>query len=218
MIRSLEAALDYNGLVQRRTAGVKGFRVFPDFIYDTVNYPAAGPAAGGRLNFFAGVNANANDLTLTNLATGTLPSPQMFWVQAITMKPVIETTANNDTVNSSANITRDLDRIVSTSRSFLQWSTSASTIIQGTIPLNALGQMGGVVPVFGGNNVPAAGQGWIYNSPRLAAHGGFPMDVILFPQETLSVSLLFGVQQAITAQTAIRIECYGWRYIPIGVG
>lgn len=217
-LTTLEPPLDYNGLVARRTAGVKGYRVFPDFLYDTVNFPAAGPAAGSRLNFFAGVNANANDPTLTNLASGSLPAPQMFWIQRITMKALIETTAVDDTASSSANITRDLDRIVTTSRSFLQWSTSASTIVQGTIPLNALGQLGGVVPTFGGNNVPAAAHGWIYNSPRLAAHGGFPMDIVLFPQEVLSVSLLFGVQQAITAQTALRIECYGWRYIPVGVG
>ncbi len=218
MIRDLSPALDYKALAQRRTAGVLGYRVFPDFLVDTINYPAAGVPARGFLNFFQGVNAAANDVTLSNLPSGQLPSPQMFWIQSATIRVIQETTGTNDTVNSSANITRDLDRIVTTSRSYFQWSTSASTVQQGSVPLRALGQMGGVVATFGGNNVPAAANGWIYHAPRLTTHGGFPMDVILFPQESLLVNIQFGVQQAVTVQTQVAVELYGYRYIPVGQG
>lgn len=217
-LRHLEPALPYEGLKARRTAGsVGGYRVFPDFIYDTINYPAAGPAAGASLNFFQGVNAASNDKTLTNSANGTVPSPQIFWAQCLTMKIITEATAVDDTANANANLVNDFDRIITSSRSILTWSVSTSTIVQGNIPLSALGSMGGVVPTYGGNNAPAAGHGWVYFAPRLSAHGGFPVDIILFPTEALQVNLTFGIQKAITAQTAIRVEAYGWRYIPVGL-
>ncbi len=220
-LRHLEPALDYNGLVARRQAGnVNGFRVFPDFLYDTITYPVAGLAAGGALNFFQNVNAaNANDKTLTNFVNGTMQAPQMFWIQSMTMKLLTETTAVDDTVNASGGLNQDFDRIITSSRSILNWAVSTSTLNQGNIPLNAVGSMGGVYPTFGGNNVPAAGHGWIYNSPRLSSHGGFPVDIILFPSEVLAVNLIFGVQKAVSvaAGIPIRLECYGWRYIPLGL-
>lgn len=218
MLPRLAPPLDIQGLNRQRTSPPGGYRVFPDFLYDTVNYPAAGVPAQGTLQFFS-ASANIGDLTLTNLTQpGTLPSPHIFHAQFVTIKPIVETFVAGAGVIDASGVTRDLDRIFTTSRSFLQYSNSANQQQQGNIPLNALGQVGGIVPTFGGNNAPAAGNNAVYQSPRLSAHGGFPLDIILLPLEKINFGILFGVQQAITAITPLRIELYGWHYIPVGQG
>ncbi len=205
---------DGETLTRMRTMPFGGFDVYEDFLYDTVIWPQASPTPQTPINFFQN---SSNDIPITNVPqSGQLPSPQLFHAQRLFVSPLV-TTAVGNVLLTAAGLVADLDNIFSASRSFFRYFNPATNKQRGPLPLAAVGDFGGVVPVYGGNNVPAAAAGAVIQSARLAEHGGFPLNLIVFSNEQLAFNLIAGVQTALTtAGIPIRLSLYGWRYIKGG--
>jgi len=216
MFNQLPQPLDGAGLDRARQPIINGFDVYPDCLYDTLTYPLAGQAVGTPLKFFQGATSAPSDISLTNVPQGTLPGGQKFHARKAFLVPLIETFVSGAAVVDASGLMRDLDRVIKTNRP--QWSYVQTSInkFRGPFPLDALGEMGGDVGDFGGNNVPAAGNNAVYQHPRLPLIGGWPLDLVIFETETFPFNLTWGVQTAIVANMLLQLRLYGWRYIKTG--
>lgn len=216
MFNLLPPPLDGAGLEQARKPIVNGYDVYPDCLYSTIQYPAAGQPVSVPLRFFQGAESAPSDVSLTNVPQGTLPGGQKFHARKLFLVPLIETFVAGAGALDASGLVRDVDRVLKTNRG--QW-TYVQTSIQkqrGPFPLDAVGEMGGDVADFGGNNVPAAGNNGVYQHPRLPLIGGWPMDLIIFETETFPFNLTWGVQTAISGNMLLQLRLYGWRYIKTG--
>lgn len=216
MFNQLPTPLDGPGLEKARQPLVNGFDVYPDVLYDTLQYPAAGQAVGVPLKFFQGATNPISDTSLTNVPQGILPGGQKFHARKLFFVPLVEVGSLNAATLDGTGVVRDIDRILTTSRG--QWSYVQTAInkLRGPFPLDALGAMGGSIADFGGNDAPAAGSNAIYQHARLPLIGGWPLDLIIYETETFPFNLVWGNQLAITANTLIQLRLYGWRYIRTG--
>lgn len=193
-----------------RTMPFGGYDVYEDVLYDTETWPQASLTPKTPLVFY---NSQSNDITLTNLPNGILPSPQMFHAQRLFLQPQVVTAVGN-VVLTAAGLAADLDNIFQASRSFFQYQNPATNKLRGPIPLHMIGAAGGIIPVYGGNNVPAAAAGAVIQSARLSQHGGFPVNLIIFATEQLVWQVIAGNQVALTtAGIPIQVNHYGWRYL-----
>lgn len=201
-------------LASLRTMPFGGYDAYEDFLYDTQTWPQASLTPQTPLPFF---RQATSDQTLTNVPqSGQLPSPQMFHGQRLFIQPLV-TSAVGNVLLTAAGLVPDLDNIFIASRSFFTYVNPATNKTRGPIPLSVVGAAGGVVPVYGGNNVPAAAAGAVIQSGRLTEHGGYPLNLIIFPNEQISFNLLCGVQVALTTVgIPIRLALYGWRYMKGG--
>ncbi len=216
MFNQLPAPLDGKGLDRARMPIVDGFDVYPDCLYSTISYPIAGQPVGTPLKFFQGAESSVSDQSLTNVPAGTIPGGQKFHARKLFLVPLIEVVSLNTATLDGTGLVRDLDRILKTNRG--QWTYTQTSInkTRGPFPLDALGEMGGDIADFGGNDVPAAGFNGIYQHPRLPLIGGWPMDLIIYETETFPFNLTWGVQTAVTAAVLLQLRLYGWRYIKTG--
>jgi len=211
----LPPPLDIVSLKKARSAPPSGYEVFEDILFDVVNYPIAGVAPGGTLDFFA-TPANTQDSTLTNLKqAGQLPGSHLFHVKRVFLTPLIAPSVVPAGL-TAAGSADDLDKIFLTSRSYLTFTSSVTNKTRGPIPLDAIGAIGGNVAQYGGNNAPAAGASAVIQQAKPHAHGGFPLDFIIGTAETFSLSIKFGVQVAISQIVPLRLSLFGWRYLKVG--
>ena len=209
----LPPPLDVASLKKARNAPTGGYEVFEDVIYDVVNYPVAGIAPGGTLDFFATPNSTS-DVTLTNLkVAGQLPGSHMFHVKRIFITPLVSTSFT--AALTGAGVATDLDNIFLASRSYLTFTSSVTNKTRGPIPLDAIGTIGGNVSQFGGSNVPAAGASGVIQQAKPHAHGGYPLDFIIGTSETFGLSARFGVQVAVSQIVPLRLTLFGWRYLKV---
>ncbi len=217
MFNALPAPLDVAQMDNARRSPVNGYDVYPDTLYSTMVYPAVGQLVNVPLQFFQGAETVPSDKSLTNVPQGVLPGGQKFHVRALFIVPLIETAviAPTTTLDGSG-ISRDVDRVFKTNRG--QWSYTQTNIqrTRGPFPLDGVGEQAGILPDFGGNNVPAAANNAVYQHSRLAAIGGWPMDFIIYETENFPFNLTWGVQTAITTAMPIQLRLYGWRYIKTG--
>lgn len=216
MFNQLPQPLDGKGLDQSRQPMVAGYDVYPDCLFSTLVYPQAGQPVGTPLKFFQGAETTPSDTSLTNVPQGTIPGGQKFHARKLFLVPLIETFVAGVGVLDASGLTRDLDRVLKTNRG--QWNYTQTSInrLRGPFPLDALGEMGGDIADFGGDNVPAAGNNGVYQHPRLPLVGGWPMDLIIYETETFPFNLFWGVQTAIQAAMTLQLRLYGWRYVKIG--
>jgi hypothetical protein len=211
----LPPPLDIASLKKARTAPPSGYEVFEDVLYDVVNYPQAGVAAGGTLDFFA-TPASTADETLTNLKqAGQLPGSHLFHVKRVFITPLVAVSINGAGL-TTVGVADDLDKIFLTSRSYLTFTSSVTNKRRGPIPLDMIGAIGGTVAQFGGTNGPAAGASAVLQQAKPHAHGGYPLDFIIGTAETFGLSIKFGAQVAISAATPLRVTLFGWRYLKVG--
>jgi hypothetical protein len=217
MFNQLPAPLDGAGLDQARRPIVSGYDVYPDVLYSTIQFPAAGQAVSVPLKFFQGAESVPSDTSLTNVPQGTLPGGQKFHARKLFIKPLVEVFVAGVGVLDNSGTVRDFDRVFG-GGSRGQW-TYVQTSIQktrGPFPLDAIGEQGGVIAEFGGNDVPAAGNNGVYQHPRLPIIGGWPLDLIIYETETFPFNLTWGLQQTVSAAFLIQLRLYGWRYIKTG--
>jgi len=217
MFNQLPAPLNGAQLEAARISPVQGFDVYPDVLYSTILYPQAGQPVGTPLKFFQGAESVPSDTSLTNVTQNGLPGGQKFHARAFFVVPFIEaSTVTVPATLDGTGLVRDIDRVFKTNRGQWTWTQTNINRTRGPFPLDAVGEQGGLLPDFGGNNAPAAGNNAVYQHGRTAAIGGWPMDFIIFETETFPVNLTWGVQTAI--QTAMLLQCrfYGWRYIKTG--
>jgi len=194
-----------------RTMPFNGYDAYEGTLYDTVTWPQASLTPQRNLPFFRTGNA---DPTLSNVPqTGQLPGGQYFHGRRLFVQPLV-TTAVGNVLLTADGLAADLDNIFIASRSFFNYSNPKTQKPRGPIPLSMVGSPGSVIPVFGGNNTPGAGIGAVIQAARLSESAGFPLNVILFPSETLTFGLECGVQTALTtAGIPIRLTLYGWQYV-----
>ncbi len=210
----LPPPLDIASLKKARSAPPSGYEVFEDVLYDVVNYPVAGVAAGGTLDFFA-TPANTQDPTLTNLKqAGQLPGSHLFHVKRVFITPLVAPSFT--AALTQVGVADDLDKIFLTSRAYLTFTSSVTNKTRGPIPLDAIGTIGGNVAQYGGSSAPAAGAAAVVQQAKPHAHGGFPLDFIIGTAETFGLSIKFGQQVAVSAITPLRLTLFGWRYLKVG--
>lgn len=201
-------------LTTARTMPFGGYDVYPGMLFDTVSWPQASPTPQTPLTFFRTGNA---DQTLSNVpATGQLPGGQYFDGRRWFISPLC-TTAVGNVLLTAAGLAADLDNIFLASRSTFNYSNPKTQKFRGPIKLNAVGTPGGVIPVFGGNNAPAAAAGAVLQAARPTESGGWPATVILFPSETITFNIVAGVQAALTtAGIPLCVMLYGYQYVAGG--
>ena len=218
MYNLLPAPLSVAGLDSARAPIVNGYDVYPDCLYSTMNYPAAGQPIAQPLRFFQGAESTPSDTTLTNVPAGTLPGGQKFAALKLFLVPLILPVSLNSATLTAAGIANDIDLILKGNRG--QWSYTQTAInkTRGPFPLDAIGEQGGSIDDFGGNNAPAAGSNAIIQHARLPLIGGWPMNLIIYETETFPFNLSWGVQTAINQAGGIllQLRLYGWRYIKTG--
>jgi hypothetical protein len=216
MFNQLPDAVSVQDLDKFRRPIIDGYDVYPDVLYSTITYPLAGQVVGTPLRFFQGAETVVSDPSLTNVPQGTIPGGQKFWALKFFIVPLIETVSLNTATLDGTGLVRDVDRVFKTNRG--QWSFVQTAINKnrGPFPLDAVGEQGGIIADFGGNDVPAAGFNGIYQHPRLPVIGGWPMNLIIYETETFPFNLTWGVQTAITANMLLQCRLYGWRYIKTG--
>lgn len=217
MYNQLPAPLDGQGLEAARAPIVKGFDVYPDVLYSTILFPAAGQPVKVPLTFFQGAESTPSDTSLTNVPQGTIPGGQKFHARKMFIVPLIDVSVAGAGVLDNSGTVRDLDRVFKTSRGQFSYTQTSINRIRGPFPLDAVGEQGGIIAEFGGNNVPAAGNNGVYQHPRLPLIGGWPLDLIIFETETFPFNMTWGVQQAVSAGGfLIQLRLFGWRYVKIG--
>jgi hypothetical protein len=217
MFNQLPEPLDGPGLDRARKAQVGDWDVYADSLYSTMLFPAAGQIVGAPLRFFQGAETTPSDVTLTNVPAGTLPGGQRFHARKLFLVPLVDTFVAGAGVLDNSGTVRDLDRILKTSRGQWTFVQTAVNKIRGPFPLDAIGEQGGVIADFGGNDAPAATNNAVYQHPRLPIIGGWPMDLIIYETETFPFNLTWGVQQAVNAAGVnLQLRLYGWRYIKTG--
>lgn len=211
-LMSLPAPKNMDELAILRQPPAGAVDVYPDVLYSTMVYPAAGLAPNAPLQFFVGAETNPRDVTLTNVAQGILIG-QRFHAYYAFVVPIVETVSENAAVLTGQGRVRDIDRVLKTSRGFVSYQYSVTNKVRGPFPLDAFGEMGAIMPDFGGNNAPAAGSNAVLQHVRTGASGGWPLNLILYENEGFPFSMFWGVQQAITADLPIRLVLYGYRYV-----
>lgn len=217
MFNQLPPALDGSQLDKARTAIVGGYDVYPDVLYSTLVVPQAGQAVKVPMGFFQGNESPIGDLSLTNVPQGTLPGGQKFHARKLFIVPLIEvaTITPNTTLDGSG-LVRDLDRVFKTNRPQFSYTQTSINRTRGPFPADAVGEQGGILPDFGGNNAPAATNNAVYQHARLALVGGWPLDLIIYETETFPFNLTFGVQTALIAAMTIQFRLFGYRYVKTG--
>lgn len=217
MFNQLPAPLSGAELERARTPVVDGFLRFVDVLYSTMSFPQAGQAVAAPLKFFQGAESAPSDLSLTNVPAGVIPGGQKFHGLKLFLVPLVELTNDADAAPSAAGIVRDLDRILKTNRGFVTYTLPSIAKTFNPIPLDAIGEMGGIIPDFGGNNQPSAASKSALNQHiRSAAIGGWPLDLVLYENEGFPFNATWGVQTAISAATLLRLVILGWRYVKVG--
>lgn len=216
MYNQLPLPLDGAGLDKARRPIIDGFDVYPDVLYSTIQFPAAGQPVGTPLKFFQGAESAPSDTSLTNVPQGTIPGGQKFHAKKLFVVPLIEVFVAGAAVLDNTGRVLDLDRVLKTSRG--QWSYVQTAInkSRGPFPLDAVGEQGGDIAEFGGTSAPAAGNNAVYQHPRAPLIGGWPLDLIIYETETFPFNLTWGVQQAVSSAFLIQLRLFGWRYIKTG--
>lgn len=209
---SLPPALGISELDSLRKPPAGAVDVYPDVIYSTIQYPQAGVPVGQPLQFFQGAESNPRDISLTNLPNGFLVA-QRFHAFAAFIVPITEALSLNAATLTADGPVRDVDRILKTNRGFLSYTYSVTNKVRGPFPLDAFGEMGAIIPDFGGNNVPAAGNNAVIQHIRTGASGGWPLNLIIYENEGFPFNMTWGVQTAINAAMLLRLVLFGWRYV-----
>jgi hypothetical protein len=216
MFNTLPTPLNGQQLDERRRPILDGYDVYQDCLISTIDFPAAGQPVGVPLNFFSGAEAVLSDKSLTNVPQGTLPGGQMFHAQKFFCVPLIESSVAGAGVLTNVGIVDDLDRIFKTGRPQFSYTQTSINKTRGPFPLDAAGEMGGVLPDYGGNNSPAAGNNAVYQHARLPLIGGWPLDLIIYQGETFPLTITWGVQVAVSAIVKLQARHFGWRYVKAG--
>lgn len=216
MYNQLPPALDGQGLDGARKPFPGGYDVYPDTLISTIQFPAAGQIVGQPLKFFQGAENPISDSSLTNVPQGTLPGGQRFHARKLFIVPFIDVFVAGAGVLDNSGTVRDLDRVFKTSRGQWNYVQTAINRIRGPFPLDAIGEQGGIISEFGGNDAPAATNNAVYQHPRLPLIGGWPLDLVINETETFPFNLTWGVQQAVSAAFLIQLRLYGYRYVKIG--
>jgi len=219
MFNSLPPALNGAQLDAERTPVVDGYLRYVSTRYSTIQFPQAGQAINAPLKFFQGAESTPSDITLTNVPAQNqfAPGGTRFHAQKLFLVPLLELTNDADAAPTAANIVRDVDRILKTSRGFAQYTVQSISKTYDPIPLDAIGEMGGILPDFGGNSSPsAASHSAVNNHVRTAAIGGWPVSLVINENEGLPLNLFWGVQNAVTAAFLIRMVFLGWNYVKVG--
>lgn len=217
MFNNLPAPLNITQLEQGRTAPFKGWDVYQDVFFSTKTYPLAGQPVLTPLTFFDNTEAAGVNLTNVANANALIPGGHRFHGLKLYVIPMVEnaTVAVAATLDSTGRV-RDVDRVFKTNRPILSYSSTRINKSRGNIPLDFIGEAGGILPDFGGNNVPAAGNNAVYQHVRTAAMGGWPVDLIVSENEGIQVSMTWGVQTAIEANMLVRVAILGWHYVQVG--
>lgn len=219
MFNVLPAPRNPSELAAGRIAPFKGWDVYQDVFYSTLTYPQAGQPVGTPLTFFAGTEGVGGNTNLTNVASANalVTGGHSFHGLRLFFIPLVENTtvAVAATLDGTGRV-RDIDRVVKTNRPIVSYTSTRINKSRGNIPLDFLGEAGGILPDFGGNNVPAAGNNAVYQHGRLAALGGWPVDLIVNENEGINVNVTWGVQTAIEVAMSIRMAILGWHYVQIG--
>jgi len=219
-MHTLPRPMNIDELIAARKPPAGAVDCYPDVLYSSMWYPAAGQPIGQPLGFFQGlesptaggtVGAAAGDLSMTNVKQGFLVSQKFHALYAFIV-PVVENFWNDD-VADAAGVVRDLDRILKTNRGFVSYSYSVTNKVRGPFPLDAFGEMGAIMPDFGGTSAPAAGHGSVLQHVRTSAHGGWPLNLIIFENESFPFNLTWGVATAVNAAMLLRMVLFGWRYV-----
>jgi hypothetical protein len=218
MFNQLPAPLNIAQMDAGRVVPFKGWDVYQDVFFSTLVYPQAGQPVGNPLVFFAGSEGLGNtNLTNVSSANALIPGGHRFHGLKLFLIPMIEvsTVAVAATLDGSGRV-RDVDRVVKTNRPLLSYTSTRINKSRGTIPLDFIGEAGGILPDFGGNNVPAAGNNAVYQHVRTAAIGGWPVDLIVNENEGVQVNISWGVQTAIESNLSLRVALLGWHYVQAG--
>lgn len=219
MFYDIGQPLNGQGLEKARTPTVDGFLAYVSTRWSTMEYPAAGQEVGAPLLFFQGAESSVADKTLTNVPTTAqfCPGGTKFHAKKLFLVPLLELTNDADAAPTAADIVRDLDRVLKTSRGFAQFTIPSIQKTFDPIPLDAIGEMGGIIPDFGGNNQPSAASKSALNvHARTAPIGGWPLDAVIYENEGFPVNLTWGVKQAVTAAFKLRVVVLGWNYVKVG--
>lgn len=219
MFNSLPPALNGAELERERTPVVDGYLRYVSARWSTIQYPAAGQDVGAPLRFFQGSESSTADITLTNVATQAqfAPGGTKFHGLKLFLIPLLELTNDADAAPSAANIVRDVDRVLKTSRGFAQYTLPSIQKTFDPIPLDAIGEMGAILPDFGGNSSPsAASHSAVNNHVRTGAIGGWPISVVIYENEGFPVNLTWGVKTAVSAAFLLRVVVLGWNYVKVG--
>lgn len=218
MFNLLPSPLSVADLDNARKPIVNGFDVYPDVLYSTMNYPAAGQPINQPLRFFQGAETTPSDITLTNVPQGILPGGQKFHGLKLFLVPLIPLVSLNAATLTAAGIANDIDLILKGNRGQWQYTQTSINKTRGWFPLDAVGEQGGSIDDFGGNNAPAAGSNAVIQHARLPLIGGWPLSLIIYETETFPFNLQWGVQTAINnaGGVLLQLRIYGWRYIRTG--
>lgn len=220
-MHTLPRALNLAELQAMRTPPQGAVDVYPDVLYSSMWYPAAGQPANTPLQFFQGqesataggaAGSAAGDISLTNVKQGMLIGQRFHALYAF-LVPVVEVNSLNAATLDGTGIVRDLDRILKTNRGFVSYGYSVTNKTRGPFPLDAFGEMGAILPDFGGNDTPAAGVNAVYQHVRSSAHGGWPLNLIIYENEAFPFNMTWGVQAAVNAAMLLRLVLFGWRYV-----
>lgn len=218
MLAHLPRPLDITGLDAQRVAPFQGWDVYADVFYSTLQYPLAGQPIGQPLVFFAGVEG-LTDKTLTNVANANalIPGGHKFHGLKLFFYPIIEAqTPLPNTSLDGTGLVRDVDRVFKTNRPVLSYSSTKINKTRGQIPGVFLGEVGGILPDFGGNNAPAATNTAVIQHARLAPLGGWDVDLPVYENEGITVSVVWGAQSAIVANMNLQVAIVGWHYVQVG--
>lgn len=217
MFNQLPAPINITQFGNSRVVPFQGWDVYQDVFFSTLVYPAAGQPVNNPLVFFAGAElAVGPNLTNVASANSLIPGGHKFHGLKLYVIPMVEVGVVGAGVLDASGVVRDLDRVLKTNRPLLSYTSTRINKSRGTIPLDMVGEAGGILPDFGGNNVPAAGNNAVYQHVRSAALGGWPVDLPINENEGLQVSINWGVQLAISANLTLRVAILGWHYVQTG--
>lgn len=218
MLAHLPKPLDIQGLDTARVAPFGGWDVYADVFFSTLVYPLAGQPIGQPLIFFAG-NEGLADKTLTNVANANalIPGGHKFHGLKLFLYPLIEAAAVPVPATlDGTGLVRDVDRVFKTNRPIVSYTSTKLNKSRGTIPGVMIGEVGGILPDFGGNNAPAAGNNAIIQHARLAPLGGWDVDLPVYENEGITVQVVWGAATGITANMNLQAAIVGWHYVQVG--